>query len=333
MNQLIKNEVSKILLKKKMVLIAVLLFLFIGLFSYGEKYTYDKTISRFEEITEDTSYDWKSLASQQMMGLEKRLESPYIHEVGIKSIEIQIEQMKYFIENDINPITPSSARFSVDFVENAIIMFIPLMIIILASDLVSGEFSNRTIKVILTRSVPRWKVLLSKYIALLMMTTMVVLMIGAISTFVSFFFFRIWGFYEPVATGFKLINGDLDANSVIMVNRMEYMVLIYSLAWFVSIAIASITFMISVLVKSTAEAIGIIMAFLIGGQFLQFFLSDWEIIKYFFVSNLNLTKYLTGSYQQIEGMTMKFSIMVLAMWSLVSIIISFVVFTRKDVLA
>ena len=158
-------------------------------------------------------------------------------------------------------------------------------------------------------------------------------MIGVISTFVSFFFFHVWGFYEPVATGFKLINGSLDSNSVIMVNRMEYMVLIYSLAWFVSIAIAAITFMISVLVKSTAAAIGIIMATLIGGQFLQFFLSDWEIIKYFFVSNLNLTKYLTGSYQLIEGMTMKFSIGVLAIWSMVSIIISFVVFSRKDVLA
>ena len=333
MNQLIQNEISKILLKKKLVLIAVLLILFIGLFSYGEKYTYEKTISRFEKITENTSYDWKSLASQQMQELEKRLESPYIHETGIRSIEIQIEQMKYFIENDINPITPSSARFSVNFVENAIIMFIPLMIIILASDLVSGEFSNHTIKILLTRSVPRWKILLSKYIALVMMTTVVVLMIGVISTFVSFFFFHVWGFYEPVATGFKLINGSLDSNSVIMVNRMEYMVLIYSLAWFVSIAIASITFMISVLVKSTAAAIGIIMATLIGGQFLQFFLSDWEIIKYFFVSNLNLTKYLTGSYQLIEGMTMKFSIGVLAIWSMVSIIISFVVFSRKDVLA
>lgn len=333
MNQLIQNEISKILLKKKLVLIAVLLILFIGLFSYGEKYTYEKTISRFEKITENTSYDWKSLASQQMQELEKRLESPYIHETGIRSIEIQIEQMKYFIENDINPITPSSARFSVNFVENAIIMFIPLMIIILASDLVSGEFSNHTIKILLTRSVPRWKILLSKYIALVMMTTVVVLMIGVISTFVSFFFFSVWGFYEPVATGFKLINGSLDSNSVIMVNRMEYMVLIYSLAWFVSIAIASITFMISVLVKSTAAAIGIIMATLIGGQFLQFFLSDWEIIKYFFVSNLNLTKYLTGSYQLIEGMTMKFSIGVLAIWSMVSIIISFVVFSRKDVLA
>lgn len=333
MNQLIQNEISKILLKKKLVLIAVLLILFIGLFSYGEKYTYEKTISRFEKITENTSYDWKSLASQQMQELEKRLESPYIHETGIRSIEIQIEQIKYFIENDINPITPSSARFSVNFVENAIIMFIPLMIIILASDLVSGEFSNHTIKILLTRSVPRWKILLSKYIALVMMTTVVVLMIGVISTFVSFFFFHVWGFYEPVATGFKLINGSLDSNSVIMVNRMEYMVLIYSLAWFVSIAIASITFMISVLVKSTAAAIGIIMATLIGGQFLQFFLSDWEIIKYFFVSNLNLTKYLTGSYQLIEGMTMKFSIGVLAIWSMVSIIISFVVFSRKDVLA
>jgi ABC-2 type transport system permease protein len=333
MYKLIQNEISKIFLKKKMVLIAVLLFLFIGLFSYGEKYTYEKTVIRFEEITQDSTYDWKNLADQQMRELERRLDSAYISETGIRSIQIQIEQMKYFIENDINPITPSSARFSVNFVENAIILFIPLMIIILASDLVSGEFSTRTIKLLLTRSVARWKVLLSKYIALLMMTTIVILMIGVISTLESYMFFGLAGFDEPVATGFNLVNGVLDSNSVIMVNRMEYMVLIYSLAWFVSMVIASITFMISVLVKSTAASIGIVMASLIGGQFLQFFLSDWEIIKYFFVSNLNLIRYMTGSYQFIEGMTMKFSISVLGVWSLLSIVVSFIVFSRKDVLA
>jgi len=59
------------------------------------------------------------------------------------------------------------------------------------------------------------------FVALVIMTTVVVLMIGLISTFVSFFFFRVWGFYEPVATGFKLVNGSLDSKSVIMVSLTD----------------------------------------------------------------------------------------------------------------
>lgn len=333
MNALIRNEVNKILLKKKMILIAILLVLFIGLFSYGEKYTYEKNIIKYEKIMDDASYDWKILAQQQMDQLDNRIKSPYIHEGAVKSLEIQIERLEYFIENDINPITPSAARFTVEFIERGIVMFIPLMIVILTSDLISGEFSNHTIKVLLTRAVPRWKILLSKYMALLMMTTIVVLLIALISTLVPYYFFGVWGFGEPVATGFTLTNGSLNSKAVVVVNRIEYMLLIYSLAWFVSLAIASIAFMVSVLVKSTGSAIGIIMSSIIGGQFLQFFLSDWKIIKYFYVSNLNLTKYLTGSYQQIEGMSMKFSIAVLTVWSLVSLIISFFVFSRKDIYA
>lgn len=332
MLSLIQNEVMKILYKKKMILIFILLLLFVGLFSYGDQYIYEKTISKFEQLTENSSYNWVNLANQQIDELKDRLNSPYIPDSGIKSIEIEISQLEYFIDNDINPITPSAARFSAQFVEQSIHMFLPLLIIILAADLVSGEFSTGTIKVLMTRAVPRWKILLSKYIALLMMTTLVLLLIAIVSTVVSGIYFNLWGFQEPVATGFNLIDSELNASSVIMISRLKYMLLIYSLAWFVSIVLASIVLMFSVLFRSTATAIGIIMASLIGGQFLQFFLSEWNIVKYFFVSNLDLIKYLTGSYQPIEGMHLGFSIGVLSAWAILSITVSFVVFIRKDIL-
>ena len=332
MVSLIQNEITKIFLKKKMTLIAILLIVLVGLFAYGEKYAYDKTISKFESSVSGASYDWKSLVNQQIEQLKGRVDSPYIPESAIQSINIQIEQLEYFVSHDLNPITPSTARFTVEFMEQSIILFLPLLIIILAADLISSEFSNRTIKLLLTRAVPRWKVLLSKYLALVMMTTMVILLIGIISGGVSRLFFGVWGFDEPIATGFKYIGGTLNSDSVIRITRLEYMFLVYALGWFVSIAIASITFMISALVRSTATAIGIIMASLIGGQFLQFFLSDWGIVKYFFVSNLNLIKYLTGSFQPIEGMSLVFSVLVLSVWSVVSLVISFFVFSKQDVL-
>lgn len=332
MISLIQNELIKLLLKKKMILILLLLFIFISLFSYGEKYTYDKNIERLENLSGDMNYDWKNLANQRLNDLERRLNSSYIPDEGIASIEIEIEQLNYFIENDINPITPSAAKFSVEFVEQGILMFIPLLIVILAADLVSGEFSSKTIKVLLTRAVPRWKILLSKFIALIMMTTILVFLIGILSTTISFLFFNRWGFNEPVATGFSLIQGRLNSDYVVLVTRFQYLILIYSLAWFVSIVLASITLLISVLVNNSASAIGILMAALISGQFLQFFLSDWTLVKYFFVTNLNLTHYLTGSYQIIEGMSLEFSIIVLSLWAFLSLFISFQVFNRKDVL-
>jgi ABC-2 type transport system permease protein len=332
MHALIRNEVLKILLKKKMVLILTLLILFISLFSYGQKYVYEQNLSRLEASTSSAGYDWKSLAKQQIGDLERRLNSPYIDEEGINSINIEIEQLNYFIENDINPVTPTAARFTVEFIDQAIIMFIPLLIIILAADIVSGELSNRTIKVLLTRAIPRWKILFSKLMALMIMSTLVVLLVAIISTLISGMFFGRWGFNEPVTTGFRLVNGSLNSSYVRTVSRVSYMILVYSLTWFVSVVIASITLMISVLVQNTASAIGIVMSTLIGGQFLQFFLSDWVLVKYFFVSNLSLTKYLTGNYQQIEGMSLIFSVIVLGVWAAVSLAVGFYVFLKKDIL-
>ncbi len=329
---LVQNEVIKLLLKKKMVLIILLVLVFTSLFAYGEQYTYDKNIQRFESESAGIGYDWKTLTAQRLEDMRARLDSPYIPESGIKSITIEIEQLTYFIENDINPITPSAAKFSVAFIEQGIMMLIPLLIIILAADLVSGEFTAGTIKLLLTRAIPRWKILLSKYLALVMMTTLVVFLIGCIATGVAFAFFGRLGFDQPVATGFYSVDGVLNSDNVILVSSLTYMILIYALAWFVSIVIASITFMVSVMVKSTSTAIGILMATLIGGQFLQFFLSDWEIVKYFYVTNLNLTRYLTGSYQPIQGMNLVFSIGVLSIWAILSIIISFQIFNKKDVL-
>lgn len=329
---LIRNEVFKLLSKKKLRLIGIVLLIFVALFAYGESYSYNRTIDRFETSMGQSDFDWTSLAKQQMSDLNRRLNSPYVNEGEKDYIEIEIEQLAYFIANDINPVTPSAARFSVTFVEQGIMMFIPLLIVILSADIVSGEIATRTIKVLLTRAVPRWKILLSKLMANYIMTTLLILVIALVAVAVSGLFFRSWGFDEPVATGFKLVDGQLNTEGVIAVSRATYMILIYSLAWFVSIVMASITTMVSVVVKNTSSAIGMVMAALIGGQFLQFFLSEWVIVKYFFVSNLNLTKYLTGTFQQIEGLSLGFSVFILLVWAIVSILISFIVFCQRDVL-
>ena len=337
MLKLIENEVTKILLKKKLLLISGILLVLISLFAYGENYKYNNTINRFTKSNAQTqNYDWKSLVNQQISDLTDRINRSDNMDsnknLSKNSTSIEIERLQYYLDNDINPITPNAAKFTINFMNQAIFLFLPLLVIILAGDIVSGEFSSKTIKFLLTRAVPRWKILLSKYIAILIMTTVMIIETVVICILVSTIIFHAGGWFEPVATGFKVVSEKLDASNVIKIYQWQNTILVYSLGWFSMIAVASISFMVSVLVRSTSTSIGVMMASLITGSFLQFFLSDWPLIKYYFAINLNLSKYLKGSYEIIPGMSYNFSILVLCAWICLALIVSFSVFTKKDVL-
>lgn len=330
---LIKNEVNKILLKRKMLLITTIILILVSLFAYGQNYQYKNTMNKYlKTTTESENIEWQALQKQQIQDLKNRLNRPDTPEESKASINIKIQQNQYYLDNNINPITPSATKFSVKLMEQSIFVLLPLLIIILTGDSVCGEFSAKTIKILLTRAVPRWKVLLSKYLALLILFSIVILEMATLSLLVSGFLFNNWGFYEPIATGFNSASGTLDVSNVIKVTQLQYLILVYSLGWFVSVIVGTISFMVSVLVRNTATSIGIMMATLIGGGFLQLFLADWPIVKYFFVINLNLPQYLTGSYTPISGMSLPFSTLVLLTWGISALIVSFVVFTKQDVL-
>lgn len=331
--KLVENEVIKMLSKKKLILISAILLILVSLFCYGENSSYKNTIQRYTRASGQTQgYNWKSLVNQQISDLKDSLNRPYMNDNRKNSINIQIEQLEYYLEHNINPVTPSTGKFTVEFMQQTVYLFLPLLIVILAADVVSGEFSSKTIKVLLTRAIPRWKILLSKYIAVLILSCIVILEAAVMCILVSSFVFHNWGWNEPVATGFRVIANKLDSSAVVKVYQWQYAVLVYSLGWFSSVNIATLAFMISTLVRSTATSIGIMLASLIGGEFLQLFLSDWPLVKYFFAINLDLPKYLTASYEPIAGMSLSFSVGVLCIWSLIALVISFIVFTKQDVL-
>ncbi|OOM61937.1 ABC transporter permease [Clostridium beijerinckii] len=330
---LVKNEVNKILYKRKLLLISAIILILVSLFAYGQNYQYQNTLNKYlKTTTQSGDIPWQSLQKQQIQDLKNRLNRPDTPDESKPSVNIQIQQNQYYLDNNINPITPSAAKFSVKLIEQSISVLMPLLIILLAGDSVCGEFSAKTIKVLLTRAVPRWKILLSKYIALLIMFSIVILEMALFSILISGLFFNNWGFNEPVATGFSSASGTLDVSNVIKVTELQYLILVYSLGWFVSIVIGTISFMISVLVRNTATSIGIMMATLVGGGFLRLFLNDWPSIKYFFAINLNLPQYLTGSYTPISGMSLSFSTLVLLAWAIGAFIVSLVVFLKQDVL-
>lgn len=204
--------------------------------------------------------------------------------------------------------------------------------ILLAADMVSGELAGGTIKLLLVRGVPRWKVLLSKYLALLLLELNVVFFTLLISVAVSGIFFGYGGWTEPVATGFQVAAGQLVTSSVVNVPQWQYLLMVYGLAYFVMVVVGTVSFMISVLVKSTAASIGIMLSTLVSGSFLNSFLADWTLPRYLFMVNMRLTDYISGSLRPIEGMNMTFSLTVLAVWMAAAIVVSFWYFSKRDIL-
>ena len=331
--KLVQNEVFKMIFKKRLLMVFGIVVVMISLFAYGQNRIILRTKAQLIQRTgmEETA-DWKKLAEQQLIDLKNRLDSHYMDENRKSSLRVRIEQLQYNIENNINPLDSSSARFTTRFMEQAIFLFLPLLVLMLSADLVSGEASSGTIKLLVARSVPRWKILLSKHLCLIMMEVVVLFSILLVSIVISGVFFGFGGWMVPTATGFKVLAGQLDTSEVMNVPQWRYALMVYALAFYVALTVGSISFMISVIVKTTAASIGIMMSTLIAGSFLSYFLSDWQLTRYMYMVHLRLTDYLSGRFQAIEGMTMAFSVTVLGIWAVCALFVSFYYFTRQDIL-
>lgn len=321
---LIQNETMKIWKKKRFFVILLILAILIPIFTYAQM--------RMAMNNEEKFSDWRNQVIQQINDYQNALTSDRIPEEFKKYRQIMVQQLTYYLENDVNPSAPNAVTFTRGFVNNAVTLFIPLLVLAIGSDLVSGERSSGTIKMLLTRPVRRWKILLAKLIALIFYISLTMLSTLVLCYAISGVFFGYGGWQLPVFTGFQINGAEVDSSSVRAVPHWLYIMMQAGLAWFSALIVGLLALMVSVLVRSTAASIVTMMATIIAGTILANMASSWDAAKYIFSVNLQLTSYLDGSPPPIEGMTLLFSIGVLSVWGLAALIVLFGVFTKQDIL-
>jgi ABC-2 type transport system permease protein len=315
----------KIVRKKRLFIIIAIVAVLVALFTYAQMRE-AKTLQ--EEL--GTS-DWRTQLQQEIINSQNRLSSSGISAEWKKFMQIRMEQQQYYLDNDINPSAPGAPTFMRMFIENSIDLLLPLMVMVVAADLVSSEANRGTIKLLLTRPVKRWKILLSKYITLLLSVSFIVLSVGVLSYLISGTIFGYGGWTMPILTGFTVQGEELITDQVRLVEQWQYVLMELGLVWFVALVIGTLTFTLSVLMKSTASVMGVMLAALISGAILANMVSSWESAKYFFMVNLRLTDYVSGMAPPINGMTLGFSMSVLAIWAAAGLCVSFFVFSRRDI--
>ncbi len=325
MISLIQNEIIKLVGKNRLVVVTMIIAILISMFTYAQFREAERQKERLGDV------EWRVALQQRIIDWESRLNSNRISNEWRAELNIRVAQQQYYLDHDVNPAEPGAPTFVRGFIENSTQLFLPLMMMVIAADIVSSEHSAGTIKLLLTRPVKRWKIILSKYLTLVLYVSLIILIFSLLSYLISGTVFGFGGWTAPVLTGFAVEAGQLNTAGVQLLPQWQYILMELGLAWFVSLVVATLSFMLSVLVKSTAAGMGIMLASLISGTILSNMVASWESAKYLFMVNLGVINYLEGNAPPIEGMSLGFSLAVLAIWGGLALIASFTVFVRQDV--
>lgn len=320
---LVENEVLKLLKRRRFRVALLILIALNGLIVFAQTQSRDRRPRR----------DWRIEAQERVARMQNWERSRRLPQTQLRWVRYEIARVQYHLDRNIDPDAISGPLFARGFASASSYLLFPLLAILFAADIVSSEFAQGTIKLLLTRPVGRARVLSSKFAALAVAITLTVTLGGVVAYLFGGLAFGYRGWGAPVLAGFRLAGDTFDPAAVRTLPLWKDTLLAFGLAWFATLAVGAIAFLTSVVLRSTAAAMGTMLAALIAGTILPRVAPTWEAQRYLFVTNLPLPDYYSGSPAPIEGMTVPFSVVVLAVWAVVAALVAYGVFMRRDVLA
>ncbi|KGX92453.1 ABC transporter permease [Pontibacillus halophilus JSM 076056 = DSM 19796] len=264
--------------------------------------------------------NWEAELQEQNENIQEKLDNGEFSMFGPD----KIEENNFRIENDLA--IPEGGNAWTFTRENAEATSIVLMFtVIIAASIVSNEFKWGTIKMLLIRPISRSTILLSKFLT--------VLLYGLVTLLAFFLFNFLIGaiFYGVDQLGSLHVYQTADGYETISnakVTFVSYLTLLGNLMVFGTLA-----FMISTIFRSNAMAIALsIFLFLTGGT-LGALVSRFDWGKYVIFTNTNLKGYFDYFFAQpyYDDQTLMFSLITLAIYSIIFYASGWLFFTKRDV--
>ncbi|WP_067932649.1 ABC transporter permease [Alicyclobacillus kakegawensis] len=267
--------------------------------------------------------DWRQELRQENQQLQQTMNrsGDKIPASAKTQLQTQINENQYRLDHNIPPAENSAW----DFANNAasLMVLVTLFAAVVAADSIASEFSSGAIKLLLIRPVRRSKILMAKYAASLLFALALIVELAIAAWLVGGIAFGFDGFATPY----------LYADTASHIHQMPmfaHVLATYGLKCVNLLMIVTISFMISVLLRSSSLAIAVSLLLLFVGSTLVRVLSDHTWVKFILFANTDLTQYIEGT-PVVKGMTLTFSIIVLAVYFIIFHVVSWVMFTRRDV--
>ena len=284
------------------------------------------------EIAYGDDYKNEALARYQQSKLiinelANKSNKSYEEEKQYQSAKEDAEKSRYAIEQSKDIYNTTDAREFLLNVFSKYELFIIITIVLIAGAIVSDEFNKGTIKSLLVRPYSRTKILLAKFITVLI-TVLFIMVVTVILQFIiggilfGFDSLSIPNVVYNFKTGKIMEVGILKSIICTGLGKLPIYVLLGTLA-----------FALSTLFNNTAVAITITllgyMASSIVNQFAYYY--DMEWLKFFVTPNWDFTQFFYGNLPLIKGMSIPLSIIICLVYFVIMIIPTFVVFNKRNI--
>ncbi|EKN69901.1 ABC transporter [Neobacillus bataviensis LMG 21833] len=316
MVNLIKNEWMKVFKRPGTFVMIGILIVVIALMGIVIKTQQNDTNFAQDKNWEQVLQEENNALKQQMTQSRTKIEKQFFK----KEIAINDYRIKHQI--------PPKEKYTVwSFVKDSsqLIMLAGLFIIIVSAGIVASEFNWGTIKLLLIRPINRTKILLSKYLTVLLYALFMLAILFVFSTALGAILF---GMPDKAVPYLNYYNGHVTEQ-----NMVVHLLIYYGLSSIDTIMLVTMAFMISSVFRNSSLAIGLSLFLLFtGGQFTALLSMKFDWAKYILFANTDLMQYFEGT-PMVEGMTLTFSVIMLLLYFALFQFLAFYVFKKRDVAA
>ncbi|MFD2613802.1 ABC transporter permease [Paenibacillus gansuensis] len=308
MVNLIANENMKIYRRWRTWIMVILLVLMTCVVSYA-----------VHRVMNPATQDWRASLQDKIRQQESVIQDT--PEFMKKQMEEQLAVDKEYLKRDIPPVDSTFWGG----VKNAsgLILLITIFTVIVAGDIVAGEFTWGTIKLLLIRPASRSKILLSKYIASFLFALLLLAILFVTAVIANGVLYGFSGGMNP----FLHVNG---SGQIVETPAVLHVMQTYGYQCVQLIMVVTLAFMISTVFRSNSLSIGLSIFLMLISQAILPLIMNYSWGKYYLFANTDLTQYINGS-PLMEGMSLGFSVAVLAVYFVLFNALSWLIFTKRDV--
>ena len=237
------------------------------------------------------------------------------------------ELSRYIIENkqDINKTNDTRGILKNFFSEYG--LFIIVIVVMIAGTIVSEEFNKGTVKLLLIKTYSRTKILLSKYITILVMTVFAIAIILLMELIVGGIVFGYDSLSIPV------VEYNFNTSQLEILNIFTYVGIEILTQLPMIILLATLAFALSTIFTNSALAITISLLGFMSPSIINALVIQYKVnfMRFFVTMNWDLSEYLFGKLPSMQGMTLGFSIIMCLIYLFAMIIPTFIIFKKKNI--
>lgn len=234
---------------------------------------------------------------------------------------------KYIIENNVDINKGNDIRGILQNFFGEYGLFVIVMVIMIAGTIVSEEFSKGTIKLLLVKPYARHKILMSKWITVMIMIVFSIVALIVMELIVGGIIFGYDSLFVPV------LHYNFDTQSLEAINIFTDLGLQTITQLPKIILLAMLAFSFSTLFTNSAVAIAIPLLGYMSADVINTLVVNFKVgfMRFFVSLNWDFEQYLFGNLPSLEGLTVWFSAIICILYFVVMLIPTFVVFKKRNI--